>query len=445
MNNNVLIQAEVSSSVPELMELNEYGNIDNIESLELLLQRKKDEMRKKQILSQYEIKQFQTGANAGKYYVKIDGKKHQSNTREGLEAIILEHCSGVMPKNKTTFKALFDASQEDRLKRIKDPAKRISAEETIKVHRRDYRRYFAETSFEAKQITAIAKKDVIEIVEYNLERHDMKKQAFKNMKTVLNQTFNYALKKELIQFTPMSQVPWEDYNDCFVASTPIKERGYTVDEMSEMLRLTQQNEIDNPADSRHWSYEFNLLTAMRRAEIPPLRWDDVHWEEGYIDVHQEEIGKKPYFIKPTTKTDKDRYFPITESVAEFLGRLQENNRIHHPESKFLFPDESQELGCISPNVTYRAHKRICQQLGITIDKNILRGTHAFRRVYLTQFIEGGGSIDLAANIYGNSDRTIKKHYLLGINSKASANIIDMTQKRINKQNKVNNSEQQKCI
>ncbi len=111
---------------------------------------------------------------------------------------------------------------------------------------------------------------------------------------------------------------------------------------------------------------------------------------------------------------------------DFLVRLHDNNEIYHPESSFLFPDENEELGCITHNLIYRAHKYACKKLGIPIDKYCLKGTHAFRRVHETSFMESGGSLDLAAKVYGNSERVIESNYLLSVDATSSLEYIQAT-------------------
>lgn len=430
-------------------DLSNLLSCDNVilDGLQTLVEGVNQEVKRKKILSQYQIKQFQTGLNAGKYYVKIDGKKHQSVSKSSLEKIILEIHGGMLLKTDTTFKAIFFKSQDYRLSIIKDPNRLVSSSHTVDIQKRNYKRFVEGTFLESKQIDEITKRDITNLVDFNLQRYDLKKQAFKNMKTVLNKAFNYALKLDLIDMNPMLSVYWDDYKECFAPSAPIKERGYTHEEMAAMYDYARQMQLLNPEDTRWWSYEFNLLTALRRAEIPPLTWNDVYLEKGFIDIHQELVGtKKPYVIKPSTKTDRDRYFPITAAITEFLTRLSENNNQYHPGSIFLFPDENEDLGCITTNVTYRAHKKACDNLGIGIDKTLPKGTHAFRRVHETSFLENGGSLDLAAKVYGNSPKVIEANYLLSVNAQSSAPVIDLTQQKLFKNIAENyNQIQKSCL
>ena len=75
------------------------------------------------------------------------------------------------------------------------------------------------------------------------------------------------------------------------------------------------------------------------------------------------------------------------------------------------------------HLTYRAHKYACKKLGIDIDPNCLKGTHAFRRVHETAFLEKGGTLDLASNVYGNSPRVVRDNYMLSVNADSSLRYI----------------------
>ena len=404
----------------------------SVDELEALVERTREEMRKQAILKKYDIKQFNTGASAGKWYVKIDGKKVQSISKEDLENKIVKMHRDKSPSASKTFKAVFQSAHEDKLKRVKDPNKIVSAQNTTAIYQRTYKKYITGTHLEDMQINRITDSDINTFLDNLVLNNDVKEKAFKNLITVFNITFKYAIKKKFIPYSPMNGVFIEDYADSFAPSTPISERGYTSEQMFKMREEAIKMQQEQPEDARWWSYEFNLLTAERRAEIPPIRWSDVYLDDNikYIDIHQQLIGKKPFFIKPSSKNGLDRYFPVDDLLEDFLTRLKNNNDIYHPDSEFLFPDEQQELGCITPYVTYRAHVKICKKLGIPIDRNVMRGTHAFRRNHQTSFLEEGGSIELAAKVYGNSPNAIDNHYRLKMNSSISASIVAKTHEKL---------------
>ncbi|MBR6238785.1 MAG: hypothetical protein IKQ83_07055 [Lachnospiraceae bacterium] len=126
----------------------------------------------------------------------------------------------------------------------------------------------------------------------------------------------------------------------------------------------------------------------------------------------------------------ETYYPLTPPIKVFLERLKANNDIYYPGSNFLFPDESQELGCITLYVTYRAHRYVCNKLGIPVNKEIPKGPHSFRRNHLTGFVELSGNAMLGTNLYGNSVKAFDQYYALSYNAATSAPFVEAFQTKI---------------
>ncbi len=222
-------------------------------------------------------------------------------------------------------------------------------------------------------------------------------------------TFEYAQLKDYIDINPMTYIPWKLFNkQNFVEPEGINLRGYTIEELSRMLAEAQAMQLKNPADARPWAYELTLYIGGRRAEIPPLNWDDT--DEQFIYLWKQLVGSYPYTIKGDPKNKNNRAFPMTPVINDYLYRLKENNSIYHPDSNFLFPNEKQPSGCISLGGVYKIHEKICKKLGIPISKDFIKGTHAFRRVHETEFIGETGSSKLSEEIYGHTEKTVDEHY-----------------------------------
>ena len=77
----------------------------------------------------------------------------------------------------------------------------------------------------------------------------------------------------------------------------------------------------------HNALEFQLLTGMRREEIPPLLWSDVDFQTGTIYIHQEQISQQSKRadseqICSYIKNGKARYYPIADLELDLLNRLK---------------------------------------------------------------------------------------------------------------------------
>ena len=94
--------------------LNDIFNFSNmsIEDLEAFLNQRKDEMKKKEILQNYEIKQLPPDkeGKAGRYWTKLNGKKVKKVRREDLEQMILDFHN----ESNKTFASVFDEFMKQR-------------------------------------------------------------------------------------------------------------------------------------------------------------------------------------------------------------------------------------------------------------------------------------------------------------------------------------------
>lgn len=394
--------------------------------LERVLMKRKEEEQRRKILENHKptIKYLKRGL----WYTRIDGQMVRRKEKKDLEDLIVQY---YLKNEVITFKDLFEEAEDYYLNIKTDPGRKKSGEQTRKNHFKQFNRCIAGRPFELMDIRTIGKKEIMDLMESVIKDLCLTHKAFVNLKGVINKTFDYAVLRDFIEINPMLLVPWKIFNQRdFVRPADIRMRGYTYEEIGKMLEFTQELEIQHPADSRPWAYEFHILTAERRGEAPPLEWDDICWEKGFIYIHKELVGDYPYFIKDIPKNDSNRNFPLTEELIEFLKRLKENNEIYHPGSKFLFPNEKQPLGCMSLGGAYKIHEKVCKALGIEISKNFVKGTHAFRRVHETTFLEENGSSQIATTIYGHTEDVIKQNYLLAVNAKLAAPTVSTIQSRI---------------
>lgn len=127
--------------------------------------------------------------------------------------------------------------------------------------------------------------------------------------------------------------------------------------------------------------------------------------------------KTPSFamvIVPHTKTYVDRYFPISDDLADFLVRLKAVHDKYYCGSKYLFPANSAN-GVITNNTIYDFYRRACKKLGIEVNQEFRKGTHSFRRNAITDVVNASGdNIILASKLFGNSPEVAKKNYFTGI-------------------------------
>ena len=175
-----------------------------------------------------------------------------------------------------------------------------------------------------------------------------------------------------------------------------------------------------------------IITGMRRGELPPLTWDDIDFEKGSIYIHREQITLKKApgnsnKIVEYTKNGKARFYPIADMERVFLEKLKAVHDEYYPNSPFLFPANS-ENGCITNDTVYQFFRRMSARLDIPINKECVRGTHALRRNAITEVVnQSGGNVVMAAQMFGNSPETIRKHYYTQDSLENKRNVLNRRQ------------------
>ncbi len=161
--------------------------------------------------------------------------------------------------------------------------------------------------------------------------------------------------------------------------------------------------------------EFLLLTGCRPSEAIGLKWGSI--SQGKIlfkeSIVQTSKGKVP---KGSTKTGKDRVFPINHQLQELLDRMkpvkiQPNHLVFHNQGE-----------AINYGYFYKAWsgymlkgKRVGGIVWKLADQGLIQRfpnpyQYQCRHTFITQFLEKGISITQVAKWAGNSPEVIMKHY-----------------------------------
>lgn len=248
------------------------------------------------------------------------------------------------------------------------------------------------------------------------------------MRSVLNSIFSYAFCENMITDNPYSRVDFKKYSDMLTESTSVEERFHSDEDIERILEHIHAWQKKKPYYIPAYALEMQIICGMRRGELPPLKWSDI--TEKYIFIHQQQLTVKKldgvpehFEIVSHTKNYKNRKYPITDEVLELIGRLKTVHEKYYSKSEFVFPANS-ENGCITNNTIYDYYRRVCKKLDITVDKNVIKGTHAFRRTKITQVINNSnGNVILASQLFGNSPEVAKKNYYTGLNLELAKEVL----------------------
>ena len=355
---------------------------------------------------------------------KKSGRKAiKSKTLEGLQEKVLLHEKGASGTARKRFKDVFQIVLSNKLLYIKSSEKLISAKNTVRRTNSDYNRYFSGTAFEKKFIDEITKKDIENICLMNLKRYEMRKKAFASLRGILKSVFDYAFSEYLINDNIYNRIIFKKFNDMLIRDVPTSERVHSNDEVTAIMNELHRKQKARPKYSSVWALEMQILMGLRRGEIPPLTWDDV--SDTQICICKEQLTSgNDFIVVGHTKNYKDRYFPITTDLHDFLVRLKVRNEKYYPNSNHLFPADNKN-GIITNRAVYLVYQGICQKLNIPIKDGIIRGPHSFRRNAITDVVNAtNGNIIMASSLFGNTPDVATQNYYTGANLEEAKNILN---------------------
>ncbi len=340
----------------------------------------------------------------------------KAKTLDDLKNKVYEHEKGINGRAKKTFKDVFELTQQEKIKLVKSEEKRLSVQNTVNRNRTEYSRFFEGTSFEKKYVDEITKKDIEDICYHNLTRYNLTDRAFMSMRSILKAVIKLSFEEYWIDDNIYDRVVFHKYKDMLSKPVDPSERVHSEDEIKKMSEYIRKHQHKHPKYLPSYALELQMATGFRRGEIPPLMWTDI--KDNLINIHREQLtvkksesNPKEYFkIVNHTKNHKNRVFPVTTTITDILERLRKNHEQNGIKSDYLFPAKS-ENGVITNNTVYNFYRRMCKSLDIPIQKDLIKGTHSFRRNAITKVVNNtGGNVILASQLFGNTPNVALKHY-----------------------------------
>ncbi len=393
-----------------------------------------EEIMKNEILNKYT---FPTKKSSDGYYhinlpdrTKTTGRTQiKSKTLKELQDKVIQFHLGLHSSKKKIFADVFNLLQEEKIKYIKDDEKLLSVQNTISRNYSEFKRFFNDTSFVKKYIDDITPKDIENIIYYNIEKYELHPKGIASLKALLNQTFDYAFKQNLIRENPFLRVDFEKFRYMATSPVPIEQRAYTDDDLKKFLDYLHDKQEKQKNYLPAYALELQILTGLRRGEIPPLKWSDVTAD--YIHIHQEQLTIKKhgnvsehFEIVNHTKTHKSRKFPMSDDLKDLLKRLKSVHDKYYPTSMYLFPAKSKN-GVITNNTVYNLYRRMIKSLGYQQTNGVILGTHSFRRNAITRTVNASnGNLVLAAEMFGNSPEVIRSNYYTGLDIEDAKSVVN---------------------
>lgn len=187
--------------------------------------------------------------------------------------------------------------------------------------------HFVQDDFGKRVIQSIRKSDVRRYYNSILDTKKMAVNTLESIHTVLHQVFGLAVEDGYIRINPSTNVLGE-VKRSHNYETP-KRHALTIPQQEAFV-----NFISSSSQYKHWLplFTFFLGTGCRVSEVVGLRWEDVHMDEGYIDINHNLVyyqreKKKCYFAVTSPKTKAGcRMIPMLPEVKEALLQERENQK-----------------------------------------------------------------------------------------------------------------------
>ena len=280
---------------------------------------------------------------------------------------------------------------------------------------------FVMPTFGKKRVVQVVKSDVKRFYNSLADDVHLKVSTIDNIHNVLHQVFQVAVDDNYIRGNPCDKM----LKELKVAHghEVEKKKALSIAQQELFLRFIQETET-----YQHWYPVFFIMlnTGMRVGEITGLRWRDVDFDTGFINVnhtlvyynHRDELGA--YFGINTPKTDAGkRDIPMIAGVREAFELERKYQAENGIESKarvdgyddFIFVNRNgdvQHQGTLN-----KALKRIARDCNdqVLLEQDIETNPtllpnfscHILRHTFATRLCEAGVNLKVIQDILGHVD------------------------------------------
>ena len=338
-----------------------------------------------------------------------DGVKRQvkRKSKSDLEDVIIDYYKSHSLDDKT-FKARFDIWVD----RQKNCAR---SDNTILKYESDYRRFIEGYPLELIDIRDINE----EILSQHFVKvlHDKKIpwRAFKDIMGYINGTFEKAVRDRLIDYNPCNYIDIEVFKKfCYIP--PVKtttQRTLTENDRHTLLEKIRNPRAHNANMICCFAIELALYTGMRVGELAGLMWEDIIFEESLIVIrHSEKYNRATKeSIVTTTKTGKERLFPITNNIADLLNRIKEYEVNRGWIGEYVFQDAE-------GRVTKSKISDAMRNQTMSKEFSSVKSIHAIRRTVNSNMRCNGVSATIASSLIGNTERVNDRNYTYDVSELA---------------------------
>lgn len=241
----------------------------------------------------------------------------------------------------------------------------------------------------------------------------LKLSTIRNIHSFLNSSFEYALKNDIIRKSPCRGALSEIRQKRELKEKKVR-RALTKEEQDNFLDFVKYNYLDD----WHSLFVTFLGTGCRASELIGLRWEDVDFKNGIIDINHNTIynkdkeGKYNFYIDSTKTATGKRQIPMIGEVRRVLLEIREKQFRQQPKqpvidgyTNFIFLNSKDKLNSISGINSFI--KRSVTKYNATEEGQKeplpLFSVHILRHTFITRLCEVEDNIKAIQAIAGHSD------------------------------------------
>lgn len=221
----------------------------------------------------------------------------------------------------------------------------------------------------------------------------------------INGVFKHARIKRIISENPCEYVETRNFSKFFNRDKKNpEERTINTNDLNLLLKQLYISQAQKPHYIPNYAVELAIYTGMRIGEITALRWENIREDLGVIVIccseKHDRITKE--YIVDSTKTRKERQFPITQKISSLLYKVKKIEMQYGFLGEYIFQNENGKLhsSSIAHCIRYR-----CIQAGIP-EKSI----QSLRRTLNSKLRCAGVSSIVAASMLGHTEEVNALNY-----------------------------------
>lgn len=323
--------------------------------------------------------------------------------------------------NKYSFKNMFDdlISYKQEIVGVSD--------NTISKYQSDYKRFFADTNIEYKDIRYMNEEEVEKYIVSRIHTLKLTKRNTKDMIAYMRSTFERG-KKE-VEDNPFQYIKLEIFNKhCKKSKTKTaKERTVSDGQMEQLQNRFDYYHNKKPRYIPIYAVELATMTGFRAGELAALRWDRIKGNCIVVDLSEKyNRVTKEYYID-TTKNGKIREYPLTEEINELLQQIYSVEKKYGYLSEYVFSNEN---GRIHGRVISDCARNACIYMGMEA-----KSIHAHRRTVSSKMKCKGIPTAIVASLMGHTEDVNERNYTYDVaGQEMKTQIISELTKEIYKRN-----------